>query len=94
MSAIEFLARHGEAARGKTVVFYCSVGARSSAVADRVTSGLTEKGATGIRSLDGGVFAWSQQGRALEDANGATDKVDGYDPSWGRLLEPPTDKKS
>lgn len=93
MSAIEFLSRYGEAARGKTVVFYCSVGARSSALADRVTSWLMEKGAVGVRSLDGGVFAWSQQGRPLENANGPTEKVDGYDPSWGESLEPPADKK-
>ncbi len=92
MSAIEFLSRYGEAARGKTVVFYCSVGARSSALADRVTSGLTEKRAVGVRSLDGGVFAWSQQDRPLENADGPTKKVDGYDPSWGKSLEPPASK--
>ncbi|MHA1164745.1 MAG: rhodanese-like domain-containing protein, partial [Alphaproteobacteria bacterium] len=53
-----FMNRFGDRVRGKTVVFYCSVGVRSSKLAAYVQAALKEQGAKGVYNLDGGVFAW------------------------------------
>jgi len=84
-----FLDRYGDAVKGKTVVFYCSVGVRSSRLAQRVAQGLKARGATAVDDLAGGIFAWHGEGRALVDAKGPTDFVHPYDSSWGRLLARP-----
>ena len=84
-----FLQRHGTSVKGKTAVFYCSVGVRSSKLAARVADGLKAAGATGMGELRGGIFAWGGEGRLLVDAKGATDKVHGYDSTWGKLVKNP-----
>lgn len=83
----EFLARHGAALSGKTAVFYCSVGVRSSLLADRVREGLSRAGAAGVYNLRGGVFAWHNEARPLVDGQGPTDRVHGYDARWGKLVQ-------
>jgi rhodanese-related sulfurtransferase len=89
MRTSAFLERHGDGVKGKAVVFYCSVGRRSSGLAARVAPGLKARGATAVDDLAGGIFAWHGQRRTLVDANGATDFVHPYDSSWGRLLARP-----
>lgn len=84
ISPEEFLAKHAAELKGKTAVFYCSVGMRSSRVASRVAPGLKDAGAEGIASLKGGIFAWGYAGRPLVDASGPTAKIHGYDASWGK----------
>lgn len=82
-----FLKEYGDKARGKRVVFYCAVGVRSSGLAARVEAGLKERGALAVYNLDGGIFAWHNEGRALADAHGATRFVHPYDSHWGQLVE-------
>jgi rhodanese-related sulfurtransferase len=89
MASAAFLDRYGDAIEGKTAVFYCSVGVRSSRLAERVAQGLKEHGAKAVADLAGGIFAWHGQGRALVDAKGPADLVHPYDASWGRLLARP-----
>ncbi len=89
MGAATFLERYGKAVKGKTAVFYCSVGVRSSRLAERVAQGLKARGATGVDDLAGGIFAWHGQARPLVDAKGPTDFVHPYDATWGRLLARP-----
>ncbi len=81
-----FMARFGDDARGKMVVFYCSVGVRSSRLAANVQAALMEQGAKEVFNLDGGVFAWHNENRALENARGATDYVHPFDAHWGKLV--------
>lgn len=81
-----FLRRFAEAAKGKTVVFYCSVGVRSSRLAARVQTALRAHGATAVHNLDGGIFAWHRERRPLRDAGGETTFVHPYDAHWGRLV--------
>jgi rhodanese-related sulfurtransferase len=81
-----FLSRYAKAARGREVVFYCSVGVRSSELADAVQDGLKKAGAHAVYNLEGGIFAWHNARRALTDAHGATDFVHPYDAHWGKLL--------
>lgn len=83
----EFLRRYGESARGKTVVFYCSVGVRSSRLAAAVQAALKEKGAVRVLNLDGGIFAWHNEARALVNKKGATSYVHPFDKTWGKLVK-------
>lgn len=89
MRSEAFLEHYGDDVRGKAVVFYCSVGVRSSRLANRVADGLKARGAIAVDDLAGGIFAWHGEGRALVDGKGATDFVHPYDSTWGRLLERP-----
>jgi rhodanese-related sulfurtransferase len=82
-----FMNRFGEKVRGKTVVFYCSVGMRSSRLAATVRASLMEQGAKGVYNLDGGVFAWHNETRALVNGNGVTDFVHPFDRKWGTLVK-------
>ena len=82
----QLLMAHGATASGTTIVFYCSVGVRSSELAARVQDDLKRGGATQVYNLSGGIFGWHNDGRPLVDARGATDHVHGYDARWRRVL--------
>lgn len=81
-----FLAAHGAAAEGRVVVFYCSVGRRSSMLAERLQDDLFARGAAGVANLEGGIFEWHNEARPLVDAIGATRSVHPYDRWWGRYV--------
>jgi len=68
---------------GKTVIVYCSVGRRSSNFATRLETELSEAGAQTVLNLEGGVFGWHNDGRALINANGQTDMIHPYNAFWG-----------
>jgi rhodanese-related sulfurtransferase len=82
-----FLARYGAEVEGRVVVFYCSVGRRSSIVAERLQAALFERGAAGVANLEGGIFEWRNTERPLVDAVGTTRFVHPYDRWWGRYVE-------
>ena len=71
-----------EVPRDRDVVVYCSVGVRSADVAER----LGAAGHTRVWSLEGGIFAWADEGRPLWRAGARTDVVHPYDALWGLLL--------
>jgi len=50
---------------GKTIVFYCSVGQRSSLLAARVQTALKAKGASEVVNLEKGIFGWHNQSMPL-----------------------------
>lgn len=87
IDSAEFLKTHADAAKGKTAVFYCSVGVRSSKLAERVGQGLKDAGSVGTQNLRGGIFAWHQEGRQLHDAKGPIELVHPYDKTWGRAIK-------
>ena len=70
-----------ELPEGRRVVVYCSVGARSGELAERL-------GGAEVYNLSGGVFAWANEGRALLNGQGATTLVHPYDETWGRFVHP------
>tara|TARA_R100000365_G_C2704048_1_gene41593 strand:- start:75 stop:608 length:534 start_codon:yes stop_codon:yes gene_type:complete len=76
-------------ARGKHIVFYCSVGVRSSKLADRSRTALKDVGAEEIYNLSGGIFRWHNEGRLLNNEIGPTQFVHPFDRSWGKLLSHP-----
>jgi len=66
------------------VVVYCSIGERSSRLAERM---LALNPSLLIHDLAGGIFTWASDDRPLVDANGQpTQLVHPYDHAWGALL--------
>ena len=82
-----FKERFGHRVAGKTVVFYCSVGERSSRMAEHVLDAARAGGAREVLNLAGGIFAWHNAQLPLSSAAGPTDHVHPYDGEWGRLVE-------
>lgn len=67
---------------GVSAVLYCSVGHRSSALADK----LLARGAGSIYNLEGSLFEWANEGNAVLATDGRSGKVHPYDRQWGVLL--------
>ncbi len=64
--------------RSHPIVVYCSVGVRSAIAAqDLQLAGFTQ-----VKNLRGSIFAWANEGRALEGGQ----RVHPYNAYWGRLL--------
>lgn len=82
----KFLKRFGGNLKGKTVVLYCSVGARSSSLAARVQKSARAAGAVAIYNLSGGIFNWHNQSRKLRNASGSTELVHPFSPKWSTML--------
>jgi len=67
------------------IVVYCSVGYRSSALAEK----LMKAGLTNVFNLEGSVFAWANEGRPVY-RNGVELKpprIHPFDEKWGQLLK-------
>jgi len=68
--------------KGRPVVAYCSVGYRSSAMADR----LRKAGVAQVSNLEGSIFQWASEGRRLEAYGKPADKVHPYNSTFGKML--------
>jgi len=66
------------------VVVYCSVGLRSSALAEE----LMAHGYTSTRNLEGGIFAWANADHPLTAGDAPASRVHPYNSRWGALLAP------
>jgi len=74
------LAQHG----GKpTVVVYCSVGYRSSRLAQRLGS----RGVLNVFNLEGSLFKWANEGRPVYRGSKPVRIVHPFDPEWSKLLD-------
>ncbi|WP_084454297.1 rhodanese-like domain-containing protein [Algoriphagus terrigena] len=69
--------------KGKPVLVYCTVGARSQDIGRR----LQAAGFTRVYNLYGGIIQWSNSGKTLEAGGMPTDKVHTYSKTWGIWLE-------
>ncbi len=67
---------------GRPVVAYCSVGYRSSAVAERL-----QKAGVQVFNLEGSIFQWANEGRPLEAGGRPADKVHPYNEKFGKMLD-------
>jgi len=83
--AEDFNDLYGAQIQGKSVILYCSVGVRSSRLAERLLAG-DDNPATRIYNLENGVFGWHNEGRPLYSAADPTDYVHPYDRKWGRMV--------
>ena len=71
------------------IVVYCSVGYRSSALAEK----LQQAGFTHVVNLEGSIFAWANEGRPVYRGTNAVHEVHPYNSKWGQLLDPPLHPK-
>ena len=85
----EFALRFGDQIQGKTVVLYCSVGVRSSRLAQAIGDRALAGGARGVYNLRGGIFAWHNYGQKLAVAGRKSDVVHPYSRAWSRYLDFP-----
>ena len=81
-----FIDAHGERVRGKTIVFYCSVGHRSSAKALELADTLETAGAAAVFNLKGGIFQWHNDNRPVVRGDTPTRDVHPYNRRWGKLI--------
>lgn len=65
------------------IVVYCSVGYRSSILAEK----LQDLGFTKVYNLEGSIFKWANEGRPLVQGKATVHKVHPYNAHWGNLLE-------
>lgn len=65
-----------------TIVVYCSVGYRSSKIANK----LIDNGFKDVRNLYGGIFMWINQEREIVKNNTPTDTIHTYNKRWGRYI--------
>ena len=87
MSANSFLEKYNDAAKGKTVIFYCSVGQRSSIFTKRVQDGLKNSGTVAVFNLKGGLFDWHNENLPLvTTSNEPTEYIHPYNKFWGRMV--------
>ncbi len=88
ISAEEFVQTFAAQSKGKKAVFYCSVGQRSSDLANRAAQPLLSSGAKAVYNLENGIFGWHNEGRDIVQSDGAVTRyVHGYDRLWGRLVK-------
>ena len=73
----------GHLPRDARIVVYCSVGYRSAAVARR----LVGAGFEHVYNLEGGIFQWANEGRAVLRGREPVERVHPYNRTWGRLLD-------
>lgn len=69
--------------QSRDILVYCSVGWRSSAVAER----LRKAGYRNVSNLRGGIFTWANEGRPLYSGDQRVAAVHPFDQNWGRLLQ-------
>ena len=87
VSRSEFFTLYGENLENKTVVFYCSVGRRSSLLAEKLEADLQSHGTRDIFNLRYGIFGWHNQDMPLVSNTGTTRYVHPYNQRWGRMLD-------
>ncbi len=86
MGAEEFVATYGDTLQNKSLVFYCSVGYRSSTFIQRIRQAANSTGYSSIANLRGGLFRWYNENRPLH-AETQVDTVHPYNKRWGKLLK-------
>ena len=72
---------------GKDIVFYCSVGQRSSLLASRLKPLLLAQGAKEVYNLKGGIFQWHNEQRPLFQNGQPTQFIHPFNSVWGLLLK-------
>ncbi len=87
ISRQDFIEQFGEIVKDKQVVFYCSVGRRSSLLADRVSDSLIDQGTADIFNLKHGIFGWHDEQNPLVNRNKKTDYVHPFSWRWKRYLK-------
>jgi len=87
MTEQEFMAQYGDKIPGKSLVFYCSVGYRSSQFIQRIEEQAKAKNVTMISNLKGGIFRWYNEKHPVINNKGETDDIHPSDESWAKMID-------
>jgi rhodanese-related sulfurtransferase len=71
--------------RDKNIIVYCSVGYRSSMIAQR----LMGAGFLQVKNLYGGIFKWANDGNPLYRNKDKVDQIHGYSRKWAAYISNP-----
>jgi sterol desaturase/sphingolipid hydroxylase (fatty acid hydroxylase superfamily)/rhodanese-related sulfurtransferase len=71
---------------GRDVIVYCSVGVRSTQLAERLRDELKARGIRSVANLAQGIFGWHNAGRPLAQGPHPTPFVHPYNALWGQLV--------
>lgn len=80
-----FMAKYGPLLGERSIVFYCSVGVRSSQFLQRVRPLLSSGTRAKSLNLRGGAFRWVSEGHPLVARNGSA-RLHPFDENWEKLL--------
>lgn len=83
----EFLSTFSNRIADKNLVFYCSVGERSSLFIERVQEACKKSAAASVSNLRGGIFRWYNEGFPVVNASGTTNEIHPFNALWGTLVE-------
>jgi len=83
----EFLKRFSTDISGKNLVFYCSVGRRSSSLASRILEAVDDEQKSKIYNLKHGIFGWHNHEKPLVTQVGKTDFVHPFAGRWEKLID-------
>lgn len=82
-----FMTKLANELRGAEVVFYCSVGVRSSRFLQEMEPALRKLGVEHAYNLRGGIFRWHIEERPVYRGSLQAQSVHPFDEAWGKLLE-------
>lgn len=87
MKTEEFVKKHQNDISNKQLIFYCSVGYRSSAFIKQISTLATDNGAKSLVNLKGGIFRWYNNTHPVFNSNGETSDIHPYHAMWSYLLK-------
>lgn len=80
----------GAPPKNKTILLYCTIGFRSSRLADRIGAAFGGEAGPPIVSMRGGLIAWANANRPLVDSKGQpTNRLHPYDANRASMLIEP-----
>ncbi|ACF46913.1 MAG: rhodanese-like domain-containing protein [Prosthecochloris sp.] len=87
ISKDDFIAAHKKKCQEKHLVFYCSVGHRSSEMIAKLDECRKQTEASACSNLKGGIFRWYNEGRPVVTGNGVTDAIHEYNALWAMMIK-------
>jgi len=79
-----FYEKFSDVITDKTLILYCSVGARSTKLAAKLLDDREDE--LNIYNLENGIFGWHNESRPLFQAAKSTEFVHPYNRIWGRMV--------
>ena len=86
MKPLAFIEKFGQEIRGRQLIFYCSIGYRSSKFLKKVEQLCLQNDASAVFNLRGGIFTWYNEARPVFNQDGETTQVHPYGPMWQFLI--------
>lgn len=90
MEVDEFIEKYSEQIVDKTLILYCSVGVRSSRLAEKLLKKVASPIITQVYNLENGLFGWHNESRPLiqkqDNSEKNTDYIHPYNFIWGRMI--------